>query len=199
MSEKEQVTLELEEHVIAELQRRADAAGCTIDDIVEAILQHHLAPDDRPPNKVAISAMEEAGRGGLASFASVEDLMTDLNDEPHRQSLAAAKSDHAADDQAFVDAISGPEPMPRLSSVRVVDGRKIEVTWAQGRRAGQVDVINLTDVLGRFKVYRPLLADDALFATARLTEEGHVVKWADPPFELTADLLEHESEKSAEK
>jgi hypothetical protein len=53
--------------------------------------------------------------------------------------------------------------------------------------------------LRRFKVYRPLLADDALFATARLTEEGHVVKWADPPFELTADLLEHESEKSAEK
>ncbi|WP_296710898.1 hypothetical protein [Rhodoblastus sp.] len=55
--EKETLTLELEEHEILELQRRADAAGCTIDKIVEAILQHYVALDDDVRLKSAAPGM----------------------------------------------------------------------------------------------------------------------------------------------
>ena len=46
MNEKETVTLELEDYVIAELRFRAGAAGCTIDEILEDILRRQMALED---------------------------------------------------------------------------------------------------------------------------------------------------------
>jgi hypothetical protein len=46
MTEKESLTLELDDDVLAELQRRAAAAGCTIDEIAEDIVRRQMALED---------------------------------------------------------------------------------------------------------------------------------------------------------
>jgi antitoxin component of RelBE/YafQ-DinJ toxin-antitoxin module len=46
---------------------------------VSAVLGYNVAFEPLVPNAVTIEAMKEARRGGLKSFATVEDLMADLN------------------------------------------------------------------------------------------------------------------------
>ena len=60
------------------------AMGLTISDAMRLMLtrvarEHALPFDPLIPNAETIAAMREARRGGLASFATVEKLMADLN------------------------------------------------------------------------------------------------------------------------
>ena len=60
------------------------AMGLTISDAMRLMLtrvarEHALPFDPLIPNPETIAAMREARRGGLASFATVEKLMADLN------------------------------------------------------------------------------------------------------------------------
>ena len=60
------------------------AMGLTISDAMRLMLtrvarEHALPFDPLIPNAETIAAMREARRGGLASFATVEELMADLN------------------------------------------------------------------------------------------------------------------------
>ena len=60
------------------------AMGLTVSDAFRIMLTRVAREKALPfeplvPNAVTIEAMKEARRGGLKSFASVEDLMTDLN------------------------------------------------------------------------------------------------------------------------
>jgi hypothetical protein len=66
----------------------------------------------------------------------------------------------------------------------------IEVTWAQTTRGGRTDVLDLTPLIGSYKVYCPLRDNADLFATAHLIEDGEVVSWDDPDLEMTAELIE---------
>lgn len=60
------------------------AMGLTVSDAVRLLLTKVAQDKALPfepliPNATTIEAMKEARRGGLKSFASVEDLMADLN------------------------------------------------------------------------------------------------------------------------
>ena len=85
--------------------------------------------------------------------------------------------------------------MPRIGSLCVVGPSRLEVTWADGNRAGRSETVDIAPLIGSYKVYRPLRDDAALFATARLVEDGNVVAWDGPDLEMTADLIETVAEQ----
>ena len=57
--------------------------GMSVSDAIRILLtkvaREHTLPFDVRPNAETVAAMEEARRGNLPSFASVSDLMADLN------------------------------------------------------------------------------------------------------------------------
>lgn len=60
------------------------AMGLTVSDAVRLLLtkiarEHALPFDPLIPNAETVKAMKEARKGGLRSFATVEELMADLN------------------------------------------------------------------------------------------------------------------------
>ena len=76
--------------VDADLKAQAKAVlgemGLTVSEAVEMLLRRvardkKLPFEARRPNAETIAAMEEARAGGLPSFATVEELMADLNAE----------------------------------------------------------------------------------------------------------------------
>ncbi len=78
----------------------------------------------------------------------------------------------------------------RIVAIRVRGANTLEVDWAEGARAGQTDVLDLTPIIASYKVYRPLRGNPDLFATTRLIEDGDVVAWDGADLEMTAELIE---------
>ena len=78
------VRARIDEHIKEEASAVLAAMGLTVSDAFRIMLTriaHEKALPFEPlvPNAVTIEAMKEARRGGLKSFATVEDLMADLN------------------------------------------------------------------------------------------------------------------------
>ncbi|MBL8395301.1 MAG: type II toxin-antitoxin system RelB/DinJ family antitoxin [Candidatus Accumulibacter sp.] len=78
------VRARIDEHIKEEATAVLAAMGLTVSDAFRILLTrvaHDKALPFEPlvPNAVTIEAMKEARRGGLKSFATVEDLMADLN------------------------------------------------------------------------------------------------------------------------
>ncbi|MBK7674695.1 MAG: type II toxin-antitoxin system RelB/DinJ family antitoxin [Candidatus Accumulibacter sp.] len=78
------VRARIDEHIKDEATAVLAAMGLTVSDAFRLLLTrvaHDKALPFEPlvPNAVTIEAMKEARRGGLKSFATVEDLMADLN------------------------------------------------------------------------------------------------------------------------
>lgn len=65
--------------------------------------------------------------------------------------------------------------MAKISAVTVVAPNLIAVTWETGRS----DRIDLTDWIETGGKILMLLADTAVFATARVAEYGYAVAWGD--------------------
>jgi uncharacterized protein (DUF433 family) len=82
-----------------------------------------------------------------------------------------------------------PSPFASIGSLRVAGPRTLEITWSSGSRAGVVETVDISSVLERFKIFTPLRDDPALFATARLIEDGDVIAWDGPDLELTAETI----------
>lgn len=81
-------------------------------------------------------------------------------------------------------------PLPRMDEVRAVAPLTLLVTWAEGARAGRTDRVDLARVVETFKIFRPLRKNEALFATARLAEDGDTVVWAGDNLEMHAETVE---------
>jgi len=79
------------------------------------------------------------------------------------------------------------------------DRARWEITWAQTTHGGRADVLDLTALIGSYKVYRPLRGNADLFATAHLVEDGEVVAWDAPDLEMTAELIETQSDRGADR
>ena len=47
-------------------------------------------------------------------------------------------------------------PLGRLAKILVLGNSTIAIEWAEGVRAGRSDVLDLTPLIGSYKVYRPL-------------------------------------------
>lgn len=84
MSENAVVRARIDEHIKEEATAVLAAMGLTVSDAFRILLTRVAREKALPfeplvPNAVTIEAMKEARRGGLKSFATVEDLMADLN------------------------------------------------------------------------------------------------------------------------
>ena len=90
-------------------------------------------------------------------------------------------------------------PLVRFDKIRVVGPSTLEITWAQTTRGGCTVVLDLTPLIGSYKVYRPLRGNANLFATAHLVEDGEVVAWDGPDLEMTAELIETQSGRGADR
>jgi hypothetical protein len=88
------------------------------------------------------------------------------------------------------EMIDSGSPAARIDSVRVRSNYELEVTWAEGERAGNTDVVDLWPVIQSYKAYRPLRDDKRLFTTAHLLDDGYVVEWNGRDLEMSADLIE---------
>ena len=81
-------------------------------------------------------------------------------------------------------------PLPRMAEVRAVTPLTLLVTWAEGARAGRTDRVDLAPVVETFRIFRPLRKNEALFATARLGDDGDTVVWAGDNLEMHAETIE---------
>ena len=84
MSANAVVRARIDEHIKEEATVVLAAMGLTVSDAFHVMLtrvarEKALQFEPLIPNATTIEAMKEARRGGLKSFASVEDLMADLN------------------------------------------------------------------------------------------------------------------------
>lgn len=84
-------------------------------------------------------------------------------------------------------------PLARIAKIHVVGPSTLEITWAQATRGGR------TPLIGSYKVYRLLRGNADLFATAHLVGDGEVVAWDGPDLEMTAELIETQSGRGAER
>ncbi len=84
MATTEMVHVRVEKNLKAKATKTLKAMGLTVSDAVRLMLvrieaEQALPFEVRVPKAVTVAAMKEARRGGLPSFKSVSDLMTDLN------------------------------------------------------------------------------------------------------------------------
>lgn len=84
MSANAVVRARIDEHIKEEATAVLAAMGLTVSDAFRMMLiriarEKALPFEPLVPNTTTIAAMKEARRGGLKSFATVEDLMADLN------------------------------------------------------------------------------------------------------------------------
>jgi DNA-damage-inducible protein J len=84
MSANAVVRARIDEHIKEEATAVLAAMGLTVSDAFRIMLTRIAREKALPfeplvPNATTIQAMKEARRGGLQSFASVEDLMANLN------------------------------------------------------------------------------------------------------------------------
>lgn len=78
------VRARIDEHIKEEASAVLAAMGLTVSDAFRIMLtrvarEKALPFDPLVPNATTIEAMKEARRGGLTSFATVDDLMANLN------------------------------------------------------------------------------------------------------------------------
>jgi len=84
MSANAVVRARIDEHIKEEASIVLASMGLTVSDAFRLLLTRVAKEKALPfepliPNAETIRAMKEARRGGLKSFASVDDLLTDLN------------------------------------------------------------------------------------------------------------------------
>ncbi|ARQ00931.1 hypothetical protein [Pseudorhodoplanes sinuspersici] len=86
--------------------------------------------------------------------------------------------------------------MARIGELRVVRPHLIEITWAEGARAGYREQVDLSPAIYSYKIYRPLRDDEALFATAKLRDSGDIIVWDGDDLEMTAEMVETLAEET---
>ncbi len=94
-----------------------------------------------------------------------------------------------------MNAIIDNRPMPRIASVEVRDHKRIRVAWSTGARAGTTDVVDLSPLIDKFKLYAPLRADRKLFASFKLVDNGSSLEWSDGEIDMAATSIERLAEE----
>lgn len=86
--------------------------------------------------------------------------------------------------------------MPVIGEVAAADGFKVQVHWREGARKGRVDAVDLSPLVGTFKLYRPLRSNRALFETVHVAEDGHAIAWGDGEPDMSATSIERLAEEA---
>lgn len=86
-------------------------------------------------------------------------------------------------------------PMARIAAIRVVGPSRLEIIWAEGNRAGRSESVDLTPVIGSYRIYKPLRDNPELFATAKIIEDGDAIGWDSDGLDMSAELIETVAEE----
>jgi hypothetical protein len=97
-----------------------------------------------------------------------------------------------------IETIDSDIPMPLIASVRPVDAQNgsVEVTWAEGKRRGRSEVVNLSPLIETHRFYRALRNNPALFETIHILDNGEAVGWGDDSIDMSADSIERLAEET---
>lgn len=71
------------------------------------------------------------------------------------------------------DIVTVGKPLPRLLDAMALEGRKVRVTFEDGR----TKVVDLKAPLESRRFYKPLRDDDALFRSFRISEYRNALEW----------------------
>jgi len=98
-----------------------------------------------------------------------------------QQRLALATADAARG-----DVITVGRTLPSVAEVRPGEGLSVEVRWKDGR----TETVDLSPVIGDFKVFRCLRDDRSLFETVRVGDHGRSIEWGDGIVDMAATTVE---------
>lgn len=87
-------------------------------------------------------------------------------------------------------------PLPLISYVVAKAPSTLIVTWGAGRRAGQVERIDVKPIIASYKIFRPLRKNSELFETAKTIDDGNAVAWDGDDLELSAEAIEQLAEQT---
>ncbi|TXN15874.1 DUF2442 domain-containing protein [Methylobacterium sp. WL122] len=77
-----------------------------------------------------------------------------------------------------------------LSELQALDNFTLSVRWSDGPRSGSTDLIDISDIVKKYKIYLPLRKDPPKFKQAYLINGGRVVAWGDDAeIDITTDDL----------
>ena len=90
------------------------------------------------------------------------------------------------------EMIETGRPMARLSDVRSIDAaqRRVQVSWAEGNRAGRTEVVDLSPLIDTHRFYAPLRDDAHLFDSVHLLDGGEAIAWGDDAIDMAANSVE---------
>jgi hypothetical protein len=94
------------------------------------------------------------------------------------------------------DVVDTGVPLPRIAHVQPEAPSTLVVTWAEGRRAGQVERIDVAPIINTYKIFRPLRRASVLFESAHVTDDGNAIAWYGDDLELSAEAIEGLAEQT---
>lgn len=88
-------------------------------------------------------------------------------------------------------------PYPAIASLEAADGQRHTVTvrWAEGKRLGRLDRVDLWPLIGSHRFYAPLRNNPTLFETVHLVENGRALAWGKDAFDMSAISVERLAEE----
>jgi hypothetical protein len=85
--------------------------------------------------------------------------------------------------------------LPRMATVRPLSDYTLRVKWAEGPRAGRLDMVDVSPAIFGYKVYRPLRNED-LFLTGTIAEDGDAISWGTDDLAMSADTVQSLAQES---
>lgn len=96
---------------------------------------------------------------------------------------------------SVIKAEIDPRPMPLIGHIHALDDLCVEVTWSAGTRAGRTEIIDLSPIINRYRVYAPLRARPDVFGTVSVENDGQLLEWANGHFDMPATNVEYLAEQ----
>lgn len=93
------------------------------------------------------------------------------------------------------DIVDSGMSLPRMATVDPLPDFMLRVKWAEGPRAGRVDMVDVSPAIFGYKIYRPL-RDDHLFLTGTIAEDGDAVSWGTDDLMMSADTIQSLAQES---
>ncbi len=88
------------------------------------------------------------------------------------------------------EMVSTGVPMPTLASVKPDGHQRVCVTWAAGSRAGRIERVDLSPLIGTHRLYAPLRDNQELFESVHLVRQGRALAWGDGEIDMSAKSVE---------
>jgi hypothetical protein len=93
------------------------------------------------------------------------------------------------------DIVDSGISLPRMATVQPLSDYALRVKWAEGPRAGRVDMVDVSPAIFGYKSYRPL-RDERLFLTGIIAEDGDAVSWGTDDLMMSADTIQSLAQES---